>query len=49
MPADAPGTLSPAQTADVIAYIFKLNKFPTGSNELGSESAALNAMKIAKP
>jgi mono/diheme cytochrome c family protein len=49
MPADAPGTLSPAQTADVIAYIFKLNKFPAGSNDLGSESAALNAMKIAKP
>jgi mono/diheme cytochrome c family protein len=49
MPADAPGTLSPAQTADVIAYIFKLNKFPPGSNDLGSESAALNGIKIAKP
>jgi mono/diheme cytochrome c family protein len=49
MPADAPGTLSPAQTADVIAYIFKLNKFPAGSNDLAGEAAALNAIKIAKP
>jgi mono/diheme cytochrome c family protein len=49
MPADAPGTLSPAQTADVIAYIFKLNNFPAGANDLGSESAALNGVKIAKP
>src|SRR5689334_12381035 len=49
MPADAPGTLSPAQTADVIAYIFKLNMFPAGANDLASESAALNTIKIAKP
>ena len=49
MPADAPGTLSPAQAADVIAYIFKLNKFPAGANDLGSEASALNAIKIAKP
>jgi mono/diheme cytochrome c family protein len=49
MPADAPGTLSPAQTADVIAYIFKLNKFPAGANDLAGETAALNAIKIAKP
>jgi mono/diheme cytochrome c family protein len=49
MPADAPGTLSPAQTADVIAYIFKLNNFPAGSTDLAGESAALNGIKIAKP
>jgi len=49
MPADAPGTLSPAQTTDVIAYIFKLNKFPAGSNDLAGETTALSAIKIAKP
>lgn len=49
MPADAPGTLSPAQTADVIAYIFKLNNFPAGSNDLAGDASALNAVKIAKP
>jgi len=49
MPADAPGTLSPAQAAEIIAYIFKLNKFPAGSNDLASEASALNAIKIAKP
>jgi mono/diheme cytochrome c family protein len=49
MPADAPGTLSPAQAADVIAYIFKLNKFPAGSNDLAGETSALNGIKIAKP
>ena len=41
MPADSPGTLNPQQTSDLIAYIFKLNKFPAGSADLEKDQAAL--------
>src|SRR5687768_9602977 len=46
MPADAPGTLTPQQTSDVAAYVFKLNKFPAGKSELPTELAALKGIKI---
>ena len=46
MPADAPGTLTPAQTSDVMAYVFKLNKFPAGTTELPTDLAALKGIKI---
>jgi mono/diheme cytochrome c family protein len=48
MPADAAGTLKPQQSADLTAYILELNDFPAGSNELGSEMAALNQIKISR-
>ena len=47
MPADSPGTMTPQQTSDVIAYIFKLNKYPAGKTELSTDVAALKAVKIA--
>ena len=46
MPADAPGTLTPAQTSDVMSYVFKLNKFPAGTTELPTDLAALKGVKI---
>jgi mono/diheme cytochrome c family protein len=46
MPADAPGTLTPQQTSDVTAYVFKLNKFPAGMTELPSDLASLKGIKI---
>ena len=46
MPADAPGTMTPQQTTDVTAYVFKLNKFPAGSTELPTDLASLKAIKI---
>ena len=46
MPADRAGTLKPDQAADLAAYIFKLNDFPTGQAELPSEMTALNGIKI---
>jgi mono/diheme cytochrome c family protein len=46
MPADAPGTLTPQQTSDVSAYVFKLNKFPAGTTELPTDLAALKGIKI---
>lgn len=46
MPADAPGTLTPQQTSDVMAYVFKLNKYPAGSAELPTDLASLKGIKI---
>lgn len=44
MPADKPGTLTPAQTADVIAYLLKKGNFPAGAAELPADTAALKAI-----
>ena len=46
MPADAPGTLTPQETSDVMSYVFKLNKFPAGTTELPTDLAALKGIKI---
>jgi mono/diheme cytochrome c family protein len=46
MPADAPGTMTPQQASDVIAYIFKLNKYPAGKTELPTDVALLKGIKI---
>src|SRR5262245_61844717 len=36
MPKDAPGILKPQQTADILAHMFSLNKFPAGTDELAA-------------
>jgi mono/diheme cytochrome c family protein len=46
MPANEPGTLSAAATADVIAYILKVNDYPAGAAEVPSETAALAEIKL---
>ena len=46
MPADKPGTLTPAQTADVIAYLLKKGNLPAGPAELPADTAALKAIKF---
>lgn len=46
MPADSPGTMTPQQTSDVIAYVFKLNKYPAGKTELPTDIAALKGVRI---
>jgi mono/diheme cytochrome c family protein len=46
MPADSAGSLKPEQAADLVAYIFKLNDFPVGQTEIGTELPALNEIKI---
>jgi S-disulfanyl-L-cysteine oxidoreductase SoxD len=49
MPADAPGSLKPAEYADVIAYLLQLNGFPAGQETLVVEPVAtLDAVKITK-
>ena len=49
MPLTAPGTLTPAQTADAVAYILSFNKFPAGTTELPADPAPLKAVKFAAP
>ncbi len=50
MPSDAPGTLSKPDTAAVLAYILKLNKMPSGRQELPIDLEALKAIKfVAAP
>jgi mono/diheme cytochrome c family protein len=44
MPADAPGTLNAAQTADIVAHILKTDGFPAGRTELASTDEALKAI-----
>jgi S-disulfanyl-L-cysteine oxidoreductase SoxD len=46
MPADAPQTLSPQETADILAYVLSLNKCPTGEKDLPSDPAALGQVRI---
>ena len=47
MPEDAPGSLSPKDVLDVIAYVLKTNGFPAGDNALDS-SDPLTAIKFVK-
>lgn len=47
MPADSPGKLTPQESADVLAYVMQVNKFPAGRDELKTDAAALKAIAIA--
>ena len=49
MPANAPGTLTPEQYADVMAFVLNVNKYPAGQTELPTDAAALKAVKMAAP
>jgi len=44
MPADAPGTLTPAEVADVIAFILGKADLPAGQTELASDPAGLKTI-----
>ena len=48
MPADAPESLKPQEYADLIAYLFSVNKFPAGEKEMPADPAALEAIRIVK-
>jgi mono/diheme cytochrome c family protein len=49
MPATNPGTLTPKETAEVIAYMLSVNKFPAGKVELPSDPQSLEMIHIDKP
>ena len=49
MPEDDPGSLSAAQTRDVVAYILQNNKLPSGKLELPETEIELKQIKLATP
>ena len=46
MPKNDPGSLSPEEYADVIAYLLRLNQMPAGQAELLPDSLALKTIRI---
>ena len=46
MPKNDPGTLTPEQSVDVIAYILKENGMPAGKTTIPTDEAALEAIRI---
>ena len=49
MPATAPGSLTPAQGADIVAYMLASSRYKAGSSDLESKTEALNQIKIEAP
>jgi hypothetical protein len=46
MPANDPGSLNNAETAQVLAYILSFNQFPAGAGPLPSDDASLGQIGI---
>ena len=46
MPQDGPGSLSPAQYADVLAFMLNKNKFPGGTTDLPADLDGLKTIRI---
>jgi mono/diheme cytochrome c family protein len=46
MPKNDPGTLTPEQSVDVIAYILKENGLPAGKTKMPADEDALKAIRI---
>jgi S-disulfanyl-L-cysteine oxidoreductase SoxD len=46
MPQDDPGKLSRQQNADILAFMFSANKFPTGKTDLDRETEVLKLIKF---
>ena len=46
MPEDFPGTLTPAEYAQVVAYLLKLNRMPAGAEDLPADADALNKIRF---
>jgi len=46
MPQGEEGTLTAAQTADLVAYLFQLSKFPSGPAELATDTTTLANIRI---
>ena len=44
MPQDAPGTLTAAQTAEIVAHVLRGNRLPAGETPLSEDEAALNGI-----
>ena len=46
MPQDKPGRLSRQYKADILAYVLKVNKFPTGKTELEHQTEFLREIRF---
>jgi mono/diheme cytochrome c family protein len=46
MPPSSPGSVTPAQKADIVAHIFNMNKYPAGKTEIVPKTEALKGIKI---
>lgn len=49
MPPSAPGSVTPAAKADIIAHVLKSNKYPAGEAELANQVEALKDIKLELP
>lgn len=46
MPNNAPGSLTRAQYADIVAYILKVNRYPAGESELAPKAADMKGVVL---
>ena len=49
MPKSDPGSMSAEEYADVLAYLLRLNRLPTGPDELPADSTALATVRFHVP
>jgi mono/diheme cytochrome c family protein len=49
MPEDDPGGMQPEEYADVIAYILRLNRYPTGAADIPTSREGLSAILLERP
>jgi hypothetical protein len=49
MPQDSPGSLTLQQYADLVSYMFQVNKFPAGTEELSAQTDQLERILIERP
>ena len=48
MPQNDPGSMDANTTADVVAFLLKLNAMPAGTKELAADTAALKIVRITR-
>ncbi len=48
MPANEPGTLTPQQSTDIVAYVLKVGKFPAGKTELAANQEVLKTVALSR-
>ena len=46
MPDDSPGSLSQQQYVDIVAYILKINGYPSGADSLSTDPEALRLIRL---
>ena len=49
MPEDNPGGLTDVESTLVLAYIFRINGYPTGVDSLPTDTLAMKSIRISPP